>query len=356
MARVKTHEKFLQQLAEKNPKVKVLGQYEGSFIPVLVECLKCSHRWKANPAALIRGTGCPTGCPKCAGQDPETVAKKFHEFMGQHPRIILHGEYVQARNPVAVECKTCHHRWLVVPPSLLHGSDCPKCAWSRIPAEKFHIFMAQHPEIILHGEYIKAKKAVLVECKKCHHQWKANPDHLMRGGTGCPKCAGKCPEFVAKKFHEFMECHPSIVLHGKYMGWDKHVVLECKKCHHRWKANPNNLMRGKGCPNCAPYGFQPDKAGICYYVRIGNLYKIGVTNRTVAERFAWERKEVIPIHIWHFQNGNDALVFETEILEKHRAHAYVGRRIFKAGGNDELFTCDVLGLDNGAQLEFSLAA
>lgn len=47
--------------------------------------------------------------------------------------------------------------------------------------------LPQHNYTFL-GEYIDTHTNILTECSVCGHQWFANPQHLMRG-HGCPQCA-----------------------------------------------------------------------------------------------------------------------------------------------------------------------
>jgi ferredoxin len=350
-------EKF-NEFMERHPDIILRSEYVNAHTTVDVECKRHHHTWKARPYDLLRGHG----CRKCAGLCPEIAAKKFNAFIEQHPDIILWSTYTGANKPVTVECRKHHRRWKSTPIRLLRGDGCIVCAGKcqKTAAKKFNEFMNQRPAIILLGNYVAAKKPVAVECRECHHQWHTTPKSLLEG-HGCRNCAGLCPKSAAKKFNKLMEQHPDIVLHGEYVNAHTPVAVECVKCHHLWEAAPINLNNHHGCPNCAQYGFQPDRAAITYYVRVANpygapLYKIGVTHRTVAKRFALEGVALVPISIWHFDKGSNAQALEIEILEKHRAHHYEGPPVFKYGGNDELFTCDVLRLDNGAQLEFSFAA
>lgn len=66
------------------------------------------------------------------------------------------------------------------------------------------------------------------------------------------------------------------------------VKILCK-IHKEFQQIPYSHTQGHGCPDCAESGFSPDKPGILYYLRVDNrrglFYKIGITNRTVQERF-----------------------------------------------------------------------
>ena len=90
----------------------------------------------------------------------------------------------------------------------------------------------------------------------------------------------------------------------------------------------------------------------CYFLRIdtdnGPLYKIGITNHSVYLRFKAHRKGLNRITIlnrWYFKTGINARARENQIKEAYKQYKYRGRNVLINGGNTELFTCDVLGLD-----------
>ena len=43
----------------------------------------------------------------------------------------------------------------------------------------------------------------------------------------------------------------SIAVLTEYQNDRTKVELLCNNCSHQWKATPNNLLHGTGCPNCA---------------------------------------------------------------------------------------------------------
>ena len=61
----------------------------------------------------------------------------------------------------------------------------------------------------------------------------------------------------------------------------------------------------------------------------GYLYKIGVTNLTVKQRYRAESIKFDVVAIWSFKTGAEALELETEILQKNEAHRYEGPMNFQ---------------------------
>ena len=107
---------------------------------------------------------------------------------------------------------------------------------------------------------------------------------------------------------------------------------------------------GTGCPACAEYGFNPDQPAIVYYFRIpdhrgGFAYKIGITNRTVRERFGGDYQRLTVLKVWSFRTGAKAYAFEQSILQQYGSQRFRGPRLLRTAGNAEIFASDVLGLD-----------
>ncbi len=59
----KLHEKYVEELKIKNQNIVVVETYMDAVTPILHKCLIDGYEWKASPANLLFGTG----CPKCGG-------------------------------------------------------------------------------------------------------------------------------------------------------------------------------------------------------------------------------------------------------------------------------------------------
>jgi hypothetical protein len=95
--------------------------------------------------------------------------------------------------------------------------------------------------------------------------------------------------------------------------------------------------------------------GILYYIAITSdegqkLYKIGVTNHSVEHRFPDIDNERIKIlKLWRFKRGEEAENIEKDILIEFNEFKYKGPKITRRG-NTEIFTKDILNLDNGTEV------
>jgi len=135
-----------------------------------------------------------------------------------------------------------------------------------------------------------------------------------------------------------------------YRGLDKKVKIECP-IHGVFEQLAGSHIAGRGCVYCQDSGFRLNKPAILYYLRVKynseDLWKIGVTNRTIEERFAGQDiDKITTVKIWKFEKGIEAYNLEQEILESHMPDLYCGTDKPLEAGNTELFTRDVLGLDS----------
>jgi hypothetical protein len=277
--------------------------------------------------------------------------------------ITVLSQYSKGKDKLTVACQ-CGHRWSAQASSLLQGYGCPDCFRIRI-GDRFRF---THTEAVARikknfgnkievlGQYQKSTARIQVRCQ-CGHQWAPTASSLFEG-AGCPQCAIlenakkralTQDEFVARVNSNFAG---KITVLGQYKNAFTRISVQCR-CGHKWSPLAMSPLAGSGCAKCAEYGFRPDKPAIAYYVRFdfsfGSLYKPGVTHRTVAERFQGHKVKPETIETWSFKTGAEALAKEQSILNDYAQYRYRGPDIM-LDGNDELFACDVLGLDRGDQL------
>jgi len=197
--------------------------------------------------------------------------------------------------------------------------------------------------IRLVGGYTRNSNKTLFKCLK-DHEWMATPDSIMRA-SGCPHCAGNSP--LSEKIVNQRLNGRGIRLVGDYINNITKTLFQCPE-GHEWKATPSSVMSGAGCPSCAKHGFDPSKPAILYYIKFdidsGPLWKIGITNRTVEDRFMLEKIRFRILKQWQYDDGSEALDREREILSMFEHHRYNGPQVLR-DGNSELFNIDVLCLE-----------
>lgn len=186
---------FLEKVREFNPNIKVIGKYVNGRSRI--ECMCDIHKQILTPVAknlLNRHI-----CPECY---KETMSKKLRlpqeEFINRlnavHPHIEVLGEYINQSTPIKCRCKIHNFEWENTPTNLLHGSNCLYCTLEDNSVthgwdkERFYYYMKnERPEIQVCSEYIDNKNKIDFKCNICGHEWKAAPNNI-KNGSGCPEC------------------------------------------------------------------------------------------------------------------------------------------------------------------------
>lgn len=90
----KSHEKYVEEMAIKNPFIKIIGTYVDQNTKIKYMCKICEHKGESLPNNLLRGGGCPV----CNMSNGEKVVMKYltdhnmefkHNYMFQDCRNIL---------------------------------------------------------------------------------------------------------------------------------------------------------------------------------------------------------------------------------------------------------------------------
>jgi len=144
-------------------------------------------------------------------------------------------------------------------------------------------------------------------------------------GFGCKKCY---VEGLQSNTADFIK--KSKLIHGEkydyslvnYKSSKEKVKIICKE-HGVFEQIASSHLEGCGCPKCADSGFKINKPAILYYLKYKDLYKIGITNRSVGERYTVaELKYVTLLKEVYFENGEDALKEETRIKRENKEFLY----------------------------------
>jgi len=196
--------------------------------------------------------------------------------------------------------------------------------------------------------YINSSTPIMHECI-AGHTWLARPNSVLQG-KGCPTCKGG-----VKKEHSTYQLQlktRGIEVLDPYINAYTHLLHKCTD-GHEWSSTPTNILSGSGCPICslfnspASYTFDTTKSAILYYIKIDNeYYKVGITNKSIEQRFRQDKDRDIKILFGEFFiRGQDALDKETEILKKFKDKRIYVKDFLKSKGNTELFKEDILNLD-----------
>ena len=178
--------------------------------------------------------------------------------------------------------------------------------------------------------------------------------HKHLCGRGCPECAKskarlKYQKSAAEVIKECISVHGDLYDYSKveYINNKIPITVICK-IHGEFYPTAKNHIRGSKCPGCRKTGFDPNKPATLYYLSIncGQAYKIGITNKTLKERFNNSELDIINvIKLYEYSIGKDAYTEEQRILKEFKDYKYTGPDLLKAG-NTELFSIDILNLDS----------
>ena len=285
-----------------------------------------------------------------------------------HKAELVHGtkydyskvNYTYARDKVIIICPL-HGEFVKTPNKHLGGQGCPECSNEKIAAERtkpFKVFKDQASKLYgnhytyIESTYTNAKDTMTIVCN-VHGEFAQTPDKHLNRALGCPVCR-KADVKPAKSTERFIT--EARQVHGDlydytdtvYCKAHENIIIVCHK-HGKFEQTPSNHLAGKGCRRCTVTGggFDASKAGVLYYIEIdkGAYYKIGITNRTVWDRFSKDEHHRIRIvKEWCYPCGRDAQLNETKVLQEHKSSLIPeGTRVLR-NGNTEVFSDDVLGL------------
>ena len=189
---------------------------------------------------------------------------------------------------------------------------------------------------------VKTKTNILH--KICGTVWSVVPRDVIRGVSTCPKCAiakRRSIQEAAKLVESKTNGEYTII--GDYAGVKSKALIKHIPCGYMWHTIPHDIARGASrCLNCIPNkdsGFDKTKPAILYLISFTvhsqPFFKIGITNRSVEDRY---NAEVYPIDtVWtlSFDRGIIALELEKYFLDKYR-NFKVNTKVLKNGNTETL--------------------
>jgi ribosomal protein S27E len=313
---------------------RLLNDYENAHKPIAFICPK-GHDHRISWTSFQQGGR----CAYCAGKavKPETVWAAF-EVEG----YVLLGEYPEkSSKPIPFICPKGHRHQM----SWSHfqrGGRCAYCTRHIVKPETVVAGFAAAGYTLL-GEYKKSSEPISFICPQGHrHQISWN---TFQTGVRCAYCARRAvkPETVRAAFEA-----EGYVMLGEYKKATRPISFICPQ-GHRHQMSWDNFSHGKRCNKCGGSGYSTGKPGRLYYIRFDfgqakHLWKIGITNRTIAERLSAEKTPYVVLSDELWADGRIARDREKAILKAHKAHLYKGPILLNSG-NTECFTIDVLGRD-----------
>lgn len=267
----KTHEQFIAELEVKNPNVfkdfEILNVYTGVFDKLVL--LGKYGLVSVTPASLLQGSYPTIQSAKDKNEYFKNQAYGVHGDIYDYSKV----DYTTAKNKVKIGCNA-HGYFLQTPIQHLRGNGCPKCKSE------------------LHGKRLREDIIYFIQKSIEKHGYKYDYS-LVDYETNNSFVDIICP------------------IHG---------VFSQKSGNH---------MRGQGCPMCANVHYDIYSAvkhkndylrnfGKVYIIKIysdtESFYKIGVTTKSIQERFKLLKKYGYKYEVLDYIEDN---MYNTVVLEDY---------------------------------------
>lgn len=274
------------------------------------------------PSVHLKGHG----CPECSGKLPYNTESFIKQSSLKHGNLYNYYDvdYVNSKTLVNISCKV-HGNFSKTPISHLAGSGCPICSNTTNPINFINKSIIIHNNMYDYSKvlYESSIKRVVIICPK-HGEFEQTPSRHI-SGAGCQLCSADRKSSNNTEFVERAAC-----IHGdKYDYKDVNYINNREKVniicyeHGIFYQTPSSHLSGSGCPDCATkksmYDKYKNKPTTLYYVKIGDYYKVGLTQTSVDKRFAKDIKQGINVQLLSyltFDDGYEALLEEQRILDK----------------------------------------
>ena len=306
----------------------------------------CPIHGKFNQLAYAHKQG--KGCTKCGIEKNRlSIQKKIDESNKIHNNKYNYSEvqYTNMNQKVTIICPI-HGEFRQTINSHLNGSGCYECLNNKTKnlniqkANKIHNNKYDYSKV----QYTNMNQKVTIICP-IHGEFR-QIFKLHLNGSGCPKCLGRTLSKNEKliklnKIHNNKYNYSKV---NKFNSKDK-VTIICP-IHGEFKQLFSSHMAGHGCQKCSielnalSYFNKPTRL---YYIYLSdkNLYKIGITTKSIQERFYNENTKIKVLKEEMFDNGFSAYYKEQLIINSNKEYLYNGEKVLKSG-NTELFTKNII--------------
>lgn len=230
------------------------------------------------------------------------------------------------------------------------GHRCPTCSVNRKRLASYR-YIKKHVELqgyhLLSEDYMNNTTKLKMVCPNSHLC--DIPWQQFHSGNRCAECSGN-KKLTIRIVERFVRLNNYEILSDKYINAHSKLKLRCPEKHIFYMSH-DSFKQGRRCPQCAKSGFDSNKSAILYYLRVvykkRKYYKIGITNRSIKERYNHgDLKKIVVLEEWAYNIGKDGYNKEKDLLIKFSKFRYRGKDKILKDGNTELFIYDILGLDN----------
>lgn len=260
-----TNEEFLAKVHDIHGDEYIpLDKYIDAKSKIRVQHATCGRIFLTTPNNLYCG-----GCEICGYEKMKKAQRKTpEEFLDEIDRLVGNeytflDEYINNTTKLRVRHNICGHIYSVTPRDFLNGRRCPVEKKERIATgvTKTHEHflsrlgnkLGDNYELL--GKYVNGKTKIRMRCNKCGLIFDSLPGHILEG-KGCPECWKEENGIHFRKSHETFLSQISEIwgndyqLLSQYVKQSEKVEVLHQKCGRIFKATPDSLLRGSGCPHC----------------------------------------------------------------------------------------------------------
>jgi len=156
--------------------------------------------------------------------------------------------YNSAKTPITWECSQ-GHQWKASPDNVRNkNSWCPHCAgMAKNSIEDAKDLASKNKGKCLSNKYINNRRPLLWECSE-GHQWESTFHCVQDLGSWCPHCAGNI-RLTIEEMEELAIDRGGLCISTNYVNTSTKLRWQCSE-GHKWEATPDNVKRGRWCPEC----------------------------------------------------------------------------------------------------------
>lgn len=313
--------------------------YVNNSTNIIINCKKHNIEFNQTPNNHLNGQGCKMcGIEKISNSNTFTQQEFLERCVNTHGAIYDYSKvkYNRISEHISIICKK-HGEFEQTADVHLRGCGCPKCGGessnkNRITTKK--IFTDKSKE--KHGdkydyslvEDVPGGEKVTILCRE-HGEFRQTT-HSHMSGAGCPKCKSLKISTTLKHDDKTI-IEKCMKKHGDKYDYSlvtrehntNNIKIICK-IHGVFSQSVSNHIFGQGCPKCgkekSEYNKYKDKLTTLYYIKINKkYYKIGLTQKSVNQRFLYDIKNNVDIEIiktFDFNDGIYAMMIEQIVLSK----------------------------------------
>lgn len=155
ICRCKREEQYRLRLANTNPNITLISDFNGYHNKATFRCNICGNTWTCSSLRIDR-----LFCTECKRKDSRLEKRnELQETLKAiRPEIKITGRYIDTGTHIQFLCKNCNSKQFLSPTQLLSGVECPGCKKKKL-AESLSSFLISnnsdlHIRAFIHYDFL----------------------------------------------------------------------------------------------------------------------------------------------------------------------------------------------------------